>query len=324
MVKGADAFDARNDAKKARKDTLLDPYCLVITRRFGQFGDLQCTVAEIQSPYVIHALRELVSYYPDNSFRIGETIKCEDPPKLIYYYRKELAEYQKRSQTDARTTQHIGFLLNFLYCHIGEAIEQYETFLAAGFVKFDHIWMMFKPGSLVYEHETEQLYFFEKGDYTQTNCGPVFALQCHYVDYNGEKLGKAKQTLHIRAFDNPREISARLVLPLALCANADELKQSLPVRARRFLELRGIHSLQHISKGRVMVDAKTFLRRVIPGDEDREIRKREEWSSTRTANVNAPSVARKLKRRRMTTITMFGKSLWTTCSCVRPMYLASH
>jgi hypothetical protein len=59
------------------------------------------------------------------------------------------------------------------------------------------------------------------------------------------------------------------VLPLDLCDNPDAIKKKLLIRAARFLELRGIHNLQHKTKGRVMVDAKTFLRHVVPGDEDR-------------------------------------------------------
>ena len=189
---------------------------------------------------------------------MGETIQCEDPPKLIYYYRRELAEYKERHK-DSQVALHIGFLLNFLYSHIGKDIEKYEAFPSMGLVCFHHLWMMFKPGMHVYERETEQLFYLEKGDFQDTPCGPVYALECYYIDYNGEKVGKVKRTLAIRGFPNQREIDAVPIIPLDQHPQPDELKGALQSRAKRFLSLRGIHALQHEKKGRVMVDAKTFL-----------------------------------------------------------------
>ncbi|KAF2161290.1 hypothetical protein M409DRAFT_59287 [Zasmidium cellare ATCC 36951] len=268
LVKGSEAFDPRQDPKKARKpSSLLDPYCLVVTRRYNVAGMLEGIVLEIQSQEVIRIIREIVTYYPDNSFRMGDTIKCEDPPKLIYYYRHELASYAARLGND-RAATHIGFVLNFLQSHIGHEIENYEAFLAMGLVSFKHMWMIFKPGSLVYHRETDQLYFLEKGTYTETECGPVYALECHYVDYDGNKVGKVKRTLVIKAFSNQRELDMIPTIPLDKHLEPEALKERLKTRAKRFLALRGIHALHHSKKGRVMVDAKTFLRRALPGDED--------------------------------------------------------
>lgn len=268
LVKGSEVFDPRQDPKKARKpSSLLDPYCLVVTRRYSVVGTLEATILEIQSQELIRIIREIVTYYPDNSFRMGDTIKCEDPPRMIYYYRHELAAYKARLGNE-RAATHIGFLLNFLQSHLGHEIDNYEAFLSMGLVSFKHLWMMFKPGSLVYHRETDQLYYLEKGSYAETQCGPVFALECHYVDYNGQKVGKVKRNLTIKGFSNQREIGVIPTIPFGKHPEPDTLKDRLHGRARRFLELRGIHSLQHSTKARVMVDAKTFLRRVLPGNED--------------------------------------------------------
>lgn len=228
---------------------------------------LEAIILEIQSQELIRIIREIVTYYPDNSFRMGDTIKCEDPPRMIYYYRHELAAYKARLGND-RAATHIGFLLNFLHSHLGHEIDNYEAFLSMGLVSFKHLWMMFKPGSLVYHRETDQLYYLEKGSYVETQCGTVFALECYYVDYSGQKVGKVKRNLTIKSFSNQREIGVIPVIPLDKHLEPDALKARLQTRAQRFLNLRGIHSLQHSSKGRVMVDAKTFLRRVLPGNED--------------------------------------------------------
>ena len=270
LMKGAEQFDAKADPSKVKRATsILDPYCIVVTRRFNSFGELEAILLEIQAPKLIQIIRELVAYYPDESFRIGDTIKFEDPPKLLYYYRKELAEYRDRAEVDERTKQHITFALNFLNSHLGDLMKKYEQFLDAGMINFGHLWMMFKPGILVYEQESEELYFLKNGSVAETPCGMVYALSCYHIDYNGEKLGKVERSIKIPGFGNPRTISSLPVLPLDFCEDPDAIKQKLLARAKRFMDLRGIHNLQHTTKGRVMVDAKTCLRRVLPGDEDR-------------------------------------------------------
>ena len=271
LMRGAEQFDPKVDPSKVKRATsILDPYCMVVTRRFSRFGDLEATLLEIQAPGLIKILRQLVDYYADDSFRVGETIKFGDPPKLLYYYRKELAEYKDRADVDEKTKTHITFALNFLYSHMGATIKSYEEFLAAGMVKFGHLWMMFKPGMLIYERETEELFFLNKGDVSETQCGPVYMLACYNIDYNGEKLGKVQRTITIPGFANPRTISSLPVLPLEFCEDPDAIKEKLLARAQRFIDLRGIHNLQHSKKGRVMVDAQTCLLRVLPGDEDRK------------------------------------------------------
>lgn len=271
LMKGAEQFDPKVDPTKARRATsILDPYCMVITRRFNRFGELEATLLEVQAPGLIQIIRQLVAYYPDDSFRVGDTIKFQDPPKLLYYYRKELAEYKDRDDVDERTKQHISFALNFLNSHLGDLMKSYEQFLSAGMINFEHLWMMFKPGMMVYERETEELYFLKNGTVAETPCGVVYALVCYHIDYNGEKLGKVERSISIPGFGNPRTISSLPVLPLDFCEDPDAIKQKLLARAKRFIDLRGIHNLQHSTKGRVMVDAKTCLRRVLPGDEDRK------------------------------------------------------
>lgn len=270
FMKGSEQFDPKADPSKIKRPTsILDPYCMVITRQFNNCGELQATLLEVQAPGLIKIIRQIVEYYPDDSFRVGDTMKFDDPPKLLYYYRKELAEYKDRPDVDEKTKMHITFALNFLYSHLGDLIKSYEEYLAAEMVKFGHLWMMFKPGILVYERETEELYLLKNGNIAQTQCGIFYVLSCYNIDYNGEKLGKVERSISIPAFGNPRTISSLPVLPLAFCEDPAAIKQKLLARAKRFMDLRGIHNLQHANKGRVMVDAKTCIRRVLPDDEDR-------------------------------------------------------
>ena len=54
LMKGTEQFDPKLDPSKIRKaSSILDPYCMVVTRRFNRFGDLEATLLEIQSPSLI-------------------------------------------------------------------------------------------------------------------------------------------------------------------------------------------------------------------------------------------------------------------------------
>ena len=259
-MKGIEQFDPKVDPAKVRKaGSILDPYCIVVTRPFNRFGDLESTLLEMISPGLIQMLRQLDTYYSDDSFRIGDTIKFDDPPKLLYYYRREFADYRNRRNVDERTQLHITFALNLLYSYRGDQIKVYEEFADAGMIRFGHLWMMFRPGFLLYERETEQLFSLQRAEYVETKCGAAYALTCYNIDFDGEKVGKVLRTTAIPRFGNPRTIKSLPIIPLDLCEDPTAVKQKLLTRARHFLQARGIHNLQHPAKGRVMVDAKTFL-----------------------------------------------------------------
>lgn len=76
LVKGDELIDSKQNAKK-KAGSILDPYCVVITRRFDNQGKLLETIAEIQSPGLIQLLRSTVKFWPDSTFRVGDTIQCK-------------------------------------------------------------------------------------------------------------------------------------------------------------------------------------------------------------------------------------------------------
>ncbi|KAK3059010.1 hypothetical protein LTR09_000576 [Extremus antarcticus] len=271
LMKANEQFDLKADPglQKRKATSILDPYCMVVTQRFNNVGVLVDTILEIQAPGLIRLFRHLVPYYHDDSFRVGDSIKFDDPPKLLYYYRKELEECKHSAEVHETSKVHIGFALNFLHSHLGARMRNYEDFLSKGMINFMDLWMLFNPGCLVYHRETEQLFSLRKGQTAETPCGVVYQLTCHGVDYDGEKIGKVQRTISITAFETPRMLESLSVVPLDLCNDSEDIKTKLLARAKRFLELRGIHNLQHKTKGRVMVDAKTFQLRVLPGDEDK-------------------------------------------------------
>ncbi|KAI9736323.1 MAG: hypothetical protein M1834_001209 [Cirrosporium novae-zelandiae] len=242
--------------------SIFDEYCMVITRRFDQDNKLISTTLKIQSPFLLKAFRTIVKYYPDNPVNIGNTVNVKDPPALIYHYRHELAEYASQEDVDDQTKLHIDYVLEHLQIYIGEDIQQCDKYLAKGLIKFEWLWMIFRSGGLVYSSKSDQLYFFQRGELTQTQSGElVYKLHCNIVNYDGKDVGKEEVQLFIPAYESARELTALVIMPLEHCVDVEGLKNKLIKRANTFLELRGVHARNHDTIGRVMIDCKIFQER---------------------------------------------------------------
>ena len=228
-----------------KPDTTLDPYCMVVTRWFNEKNHVSTTL-EIKSPHLISALRNLVSYYPDNSsLHMGDIIKIEDPPALIYHYRNELQQYALAKGTDAKTKLHITYVLKYLHVHMGEQMVEFNMHLAHGLIAYKYLWMPFRSGGWIYHPAEDELLFFEQGAYGTAEDTRVFELKCHRVNYNGEKTGLEKRTLVIPAYDYPREVTALPVYPLEFHNDPEGLQRRLTARAKVFLGLRGVQARDH-------------------------------------------------------------------------------
>jgi hypothetical protein len=243
--------------------TLFDEYCLVVTREFDAMNVLQSTTLKIQSPYVIKALRDVVRYYPDNPVDVSDVITVGDPPALIYHYRNELQAYAKRSGIDENTKLHISYVMAYLQVQIGADMASLDKHLAKNLIKFDWLWMIFRPGDLVYSPKSEELYFFKKAEYTE---GTGYTLYCYNNSYDGTGVGRNNCTLFIPCFSEPRELFELPIIPLKLFPDPEGVKQRLALRGKRFLALRGVHSQQHSTAGRVVIDCKTHKERNTASD----------------------------------------------------------
>jgi hypothetical protein len=231
--------------RKRGSHSIFDEYCMIITRKFDQENRLKSTILKIQSPYLIKALREIVKYYPDNPVDVGNTITVEEPPALIFHYRKELETYAQTESTADETKLHIDYVLTYLELQMGSDIKRYDDHIARGLIKFEWLWMIFRSGCIVYESETDQLYYFHSGTYKNIGRDIVMELKCTNINYDGTKVGKEEHSLSIGSFETARELTSLRLVPLELLTDIDGLKARLKERAKRFLGLRGIHAQHH-------------------------------------------------------------------------------
>ncbi|KAF2459597.1 P-loop containing nucleoside triphosphate hydrolase protein [Lineolata rhizophorae] len=248
--------------------TLFDEYCMVVTRKYSQDNKLESTTLKIQSPFIVTALRNIIKYSPDVPLDVSDVIDIGDPPAIIYHYRHELATYACQiagaDENSLQTKLHINYLLAYLRVCMGDDMDQCEAHLAKGLIKYDWLWMLYRPGTLVYSSGADQLYFFERSEYVECGGGHAFIVHCHVINYDGVSVGKEVRKVIFAQFSGPRELSWLDLLPLEYCDDVDGLKRRLTERGRVFLSLRGVHQRAHPEHGRVIVDCKTYQQRVFP------------------------------------------------------------
>lgn len=105
--------------------------------------------------------------------------------------------------------------------------------------------------------------------------GKFFALDCHYVDFDGKIFGEANAILEIEEFRGARSIDSLRVFPLAYHHKEEEMREKLIARGRKFGDLKGMHYRMYKGiayfkrkrgfvkvnvNGRVMIDPSTFRR----------------------------------------------------------------
>ena len=75
--------------------------------------------------------------------------------------------------------------------------------------------------------------------------GNYFSIEGQYLDYDGEKFGKADIEVHIDSFNGPRSISSLPCYPVQFHKDHSKMRQALIERGKAFVRLQGISFKYH-------------------------------------------------------------------------------
>jgi hypothetical protein len=170
-------------------------------------------------------------------------------------------------------------LVEFLKGHYASTIESRKALLEHDEIRFDLLWTLFPPNTIVYtksyEHNLPRCLRLDWSEERRVQGGKVFILDCCYLGYDGESLGDASITLGIKEFRGEEKVKSLDAFPLIYHEKAEEIRKNLIEMGRMFISLRGIHHREHNGfafirkegkvdmvyiKGRVMVDTGSFKR----------------------------------------------------------------
>ncbi|RYP72646.1 hypothetical protein DL770_007933 [Monosporascus sp. CRB-9-2] len=190
-----------------------------------QMAKVEHTTMVINSVHLINALKAVVGYYPGTSF-IGESVRIDAPYRVLIHHRAALARYRV-SQLETHdeeyaftTAKHIEVLLSFLDKTLGKQIREEEERHNSGTPKatFDNLWLLLKPGSVVYaEKDCKWTPFVVSRVAIPPRIseeGPrPFTIHCWNISYCGDRFTRFQCAFTIEPFTGEQAITSMQVIP---------------------------------------------------------------------------------------------------------------
>jgi hypothetical protein len=231
-----------------------EQYALVTKQVLDEEGKLKKKTIQINSVQLLKALKDVVKYYPSESLDFSSQASFDSPFALLHHHREELSAYKEESR-DETTREHIDLLLFFLVSEAGDKGREAEKLIASGMSSFENVWMVYKPGDLLFatSYDQDRLYQLQQTGYGEDNCrGHYFELSCGYTSCDGAKTGTASVSLKIFEKEEfigktPSKIAGLSLTPLKFFEEEaqEEVKEKLRVRGEEYLKFRGVQTAEY-------------------------------------------------------------------------------
>lgn len=220
--------------------------CLVLTRHYSRYRSGFYTTLKVQSKHIVKALKNVIGSYPGENF-YASTVFLSTPPKCLFHYQKELREYVDATE-DPKIKDHVSLCLKYMEKTMPEEIRLLDEALADPFtfqVDQDNLWIVFKPGCLVYEKldGMEVVSKYQTIDREEDDEDELLGwyVWTERVAYNGEEFGHIEKSSWIGKFDGRKAVRHLNVFPLLFHPEAERIKTVVERRGRKYLSFCGIH-----------------------------------------------------------------------------------
>ncbi|KAL9119812.1 MAG: hypothetical protein Q9187_003634 [Circinaria calcarea] len=193
----------------------------------------------VQSPWLKKALAEILKDYPGVTCEL-ERLVFKAPFEPFMHRWGDLLKFMK-ARHDEKTTEHVQLLHGILSVELKDTIRAFEDYMANGVITYEHLWIIFQPGSTVVSTHDGPLsaYEFQSASYVQTRCGKAYQLECQCIDWDGERFGRRRESIHLYEFKGTKPIKDLHGLPFAFHPDKVALRHRLVERGKKFEELAG-------------------------------------------------------------------------------------
>ncbi|KAH9892041.1 P-loop containing nucleoside triphosphate hydrolase protein [Xylariomycetidae sp. FL2044] len=177
----------------------------------------------IYSEHLINALRAVVSYYPAVSF-LGESARIKAPYAVLYHHRAALSRYRTHQpeihdpEYALTTAKHIDVLLDFLEKNLGDYFRQEEKLHSSAAPKatFDKLWMLLKPGEVVYaqfEHRWTPFVISRVFPGSFAGRRSTYVIECWHIAYESHQYVRVMREFEVEPFSGEESIASLSVVP---------------------------------------------------------------------------------------------------------------
>lgn len=256
-----------------------DLFALTEIRHFWEDGDVNYTQLHVNSPLLKQLLEDVIGDFPNEPIDASTEVEIELPAYCLFFHRKDIEEEGTKRFAGLEDGQaHLKILLEYTDSKLEEEFKSHRKAMTSESraINFEHLWTLFKPGSIVFTNFLGQPrafklinFFYVEGD------EPGLGLSVEFVDYDGDMFGKRVTQFRIPKYSGTLRCEQLNVKPLELLPNQDQIRQYLVERGQRFEELVGQNYMHYsgvaVKKkdcgyerfnitGRVMIDCKTYHR----------------------------------------------------------------
>ncbi|EED11527.1 conserved hypothetical protein [Talaromyces stipitatus ATCC 10500] len=249
----------------------LDTYVLVERFEIDRNGK-EMTHVDIKSAYLQDVLRAIFKDVKAVNLR-GD--KSMSEPHFLFQFLPDLEAHREQKTKDTAENQvaHLDLVISYIREKYASLSQQIYDLLQHGEITYDLLWFLFKPNEIVYTTcdgtGKPRCLRFGIGEEKTTLFGPIFNLDCQYLDSDGEKVGFASIDLNIPKFAG---------VAYHYHPQKGKVKADLIACGKKFYSLRGSHHYHCKGKAfvvqddvkvkrnidsRVMIDA-AFFRRMKP------------------------------------------------------------
>lgn len=270
----------------------LDPsneHVVTVFREYDKKKNYWRRTLQIKSPPFIDLLHS-VAYPSIDLPAADDMLRLKEPFMPLVHNRHQLVKALQVNNADnselvtAQTIKHTRFILGFLetdYSDVVKIQNDLETCGPSGLVKYEHAWLLYAPGTIVFSQENGEYEAFvvesirgcqrhlpsSRSRYTHS----TMEITCWSINYDGEVFGRVWSNHYLAPFDGSKEICSLGLVPEAFVPNLDAIKASLVERGQQFWALQGQCFKEYTGEVwssstseqpiRVMVDHLTYQRR---------------------------------------------------------------
>ncbi|KAL8713834.1 MAG: hypothetical protein Q9225_006684 [Loekoesia sp. 1 TL-2023] len=216
--------------------------CLVLNRQYNRRGKVIYTRLEIQSRYIIGALRKVIGTYAGVDFTT-KAVSIKEPPRFLFHYQDELRRHAEESDNEQEKS-HIQLCLQYMEKTLHREIKISKSSESPELEHRD-LWIVFKPGCLVYENTNgiERLSrlrsIYEEVDKDDEIA--FWTLSAERIEYKGNDVGFIDATTKIKRYTGCKSICELKAFPLRHHSEEERIRCDLLKRGRKYLSLWGIH-----------------------------------------------------------------------------------
>lgn len=168
-------------------------------------------------------------------------LKLKAPFECFLHRWEQFEAARNAEDQDPAAREHLDLLYGIMKEELGEVIDLRKDYFKNRLISFEHLWTIFPPECTVFgiKEGKPVAALFKRGTFVNTQCGPMYNLDCKIIEWDGVKMGWNSLGLRIPAFQGVASFASLACYPIDYCQDPEGIKGLLQERGRRFESLAG-------------------------------------------------------------------------------------